>query len=40
MWRWRGIGKIIWTDRVRKEELHTKSQEGEEYPTNDKKKKG
>jgi hypothetical protein len=38
MWCCRRIEKISWTDRVRNEEV--KSQGGEEYPTNNKKKEG
>jgi hypothetical protein len=34
------LEKISWTDRVRNEEVFTKSQGGEEYPTNNKKKEG
>jgi hypothetical protein len=34
------LEKISWTDRVRNEEVFTKSQGGEEYTTYNKKKKG
>jgi len=40
MWCWRRIEKIIWTDRVRNEEMLHYSQGGEEYPTYSNKKEG
>jgi hypothetical protein len=41
VWCWRKTEKIIWTDRVRNEEvLRKKSQWREEYPTNSKNKEG